>query len=97
MVVVVVGQASLLVRKTTSHPSYGQAAPQGASSVAVGMAAGQPQGLATVVTSRQLPSQAWEQAGLTIDLVTVGQAMSALTSATTRLLSCQYLSVCSWI
>lgn len=68
---------SLVDRNTTRHPSYGHSAPHGASSVAVGMAAGQPHGFVTVVTTRQAPSHACEHAGLTTDCVSVGHATSA--------------------
>ena len=67
-------QASFLVRYTTSHPALGQSPPQGATSVAVGIEAGHPQPLVTVVTSRQSLSQSWAQPGFTMDLVMVGQA-----------------------
>lgn len=85
VVEVVVGQGSLEVRNTMSHPLYGQSASQGASRDAVGIAVGQLHGLWMVETSLQSPvSQTLEHAGLMSCLVTVGQAVVSRLSATAR-------------
>lgn len=84
-VVVVVGHGSLVVRNTMSQPPYGHSALHGCRRDAVGTAAGQPHGFWIVVTNRQSPaSQSLLQLGLMSCLVTVGQAVSARSSAKAR-------------
>ena len=52
-VLLVVGQATVLVRNSMPHPWYGHDASQGTASVAVGIFAGQPHGLRSVVVKLQ--------------------------------------------
>lgn len=69
-----VGHAACVDRNSMSHPMYGHGASHGAMSVAVGMAAGQPQGLRSVVVKLQSEkAHSLRHARFCIVTVAVGQ------------------------
>ncbi len=79
----VVGQGRNPVRKSMSHPWYGQSASQGAMSVAVGSVAGQPHGFWMVVWNVQsdIAHALWQ---LRFWIVRVAVGQTACTSACPR-------------